>query len=27
VIHERISKSENFNLERIMRITVRRAQN
>jgi len=24
VIHERISKSENFNLERIMRITVRR---
>ena len=26
VIHERISKSENFNLERIMRITVRRAQ-
>jgi len=27
VIHERISKSENFNLERIMRITVRRVQN
>jgi hypothetical protein len=27
VIHERISKSENFNLERIMRITVRREQN
>jgi len=26
VIHERISKSENFNLERIMRITVRREQ-
>ena len=24
VIHERISKSENFNLERIMRITVQR---
>lgn len=27
VIHERISKSDNFNLERIMRITVRRARN
>jgi len=27
VTHECISKSENFNLERIMRITVRRAQN
>ena len=27
VVHERISKSENFNLERIMRITARRAQN
>ncbi len=26
VIHERISKSENFNLERIMRITVQREQ-
>ena len=25
VVHERISKSENFNLERIMRITARRA--
>jgi len=26
VIHERISKSDNFNLERIMRITVQRTQ-